>query len=470
MSTHVGGIGIFPGSFNPPHTGHLLTIRLALECFDELHMFVRYNEGAELVDWETKRGWFDRINEEMDGRLVIHKMENQAVTGKTYTMEDFFTFIRNTVRSVGGPVRGFVFGDDYKNVLPVFQKEFPQMVFFKGSPLAFGSERVSSTAIRQDLEGHKDWLPAYVYETLKQLYSAEEIDVTGCTVVGKGFGSTVYGLDEKTIVKVYKKGTPFGKVQKEYELANSAFQSGVPCVRAYRLVRVDGAYGLVLERLSSSLGRAIRQEPGKMEAYVDQYVALAKKLHHIKVTDSVVSPIRDRWLSYADGLTRWCSPDEVALVRDLVSSMPEADNYLHGDLHPGNIMFRDKEPVLIDMAALAKGSYLCDLAVIYRGLVMGPESKEISRREESMSMSAQQIREVGDLFFMKYLGLTGREALDEVYSRLHVLYALNVVVMCGSENMKDEALACMLMDELLRKVVVPGKDDIMQIWQNGGRL
>jgi uncharacterized protein (TIGR02172 family) len=470
MGTHVGGIGIFPGSFNPPHTDHLRTIRLALGCFDVLHMFVRYKEGTDLVDWETKRGWFDRINEEMDGRLVIHKMENQAVTGKTYTMEDFFTFIRNTVRSVGGPVRGFVFGDDYKNVLPAFQKEFPQMFFFKGSPPAIGSERISSTAIRQDLEGHKDWLPAYVYETLKQLYSAEEIDVTGCPVVGKGFGSTVYGLDEKTIVKVYKKGTPFGKVQKEYELSNSAFQSGVPCVRPYRLVRVDGAFGLVLERLSSSLGLAIHQEPGRMEAYVDQYVALAQKLHRTKAKDTVVSPIRDRWLSYADGLARWCSPDEVALVRDLVSRMPEANNYLHGDLHPGNIMFRGEEPVLIDMAALARGSYLCDLAVIYRGLVMGPESKEIARREESMGMSAQQIREVGDLFFMKYLGLENRNALKAIYSRLHVLYALSVVVMCGNERMKDAALARMLMDELLRKVVVPGKEDIMRIWQNGGLL
>jgi hypothetical protein len=34
------------------------------------------------------------------------------------------------------------------------------------------------------------------------LYSAEEIDVTGCPVVGKGFGSTVYGLDEETIVNI----------------------------------------------------------------------------------------------------------------------------------------------------------------------------------------------------------------------------------------------------------------------------
>ena len=42
--------------------------------------------------------------------------------------------------------------------------------------------------------------------------------------------------------------------------------------------------------------------------------------------------------------------------------------------------------------------------------------------------------------------------------------------MCGNERMKDEALAGRLMDELLRKVVVPGKDVIMETWQNGELL
>ena len=251
MSTYIGGKGIFPGSFNPPHFAHMRTIRQALECFDVLHMFVRYNEGVDLVDWETKRGWFDRINEEMDHRLVIHKMENQAVRGKSYTMEDFYEFIRDTIREVGEPVAGFVFGDDYKNLIPLFRQEFPQLYFFKGPPPADGEVRLSSSAIREDLEGHKNWLPAYVYETLyerrerglfgeahtapesaegaigpadkaqsadktqqadgiRQADKApqgdetdpcEKVDLTSRPVLGSGFGSTVYGFDEKTIVR-----------------------------------------------------------------------------------------------------------------------------------------------------------------------------------------------------------------------------------------------------------------------------
>ena len=59
---------------------------------------------------------------------------------------------------------GFVFGDDYHDTLPVFRKEFPEMYFFQGSRPTVGMERTTSTAIREDLEGHRDWLPVYVYD------------------------------------------------------------------------------------------------------------------------------------------------------------------------------------------------------------------------------------------------------------------------------------------------------------------
>ena len=508
MSTYVGGNAVFPGSFNPPHVAHIKTIRLALACFDVLHMFVRYNESVELVDWETKKGWFDRINEEVGGRLVIHRMENPAVKGKTYTMEDFFDFIRSAVRSVGEPVSGFVFGDDYEKLIPVFQKEFPRMYFFKGEQTKDGQERISSTAIREDLEGHRSWLPEYVYETLHGMREdrnlreqasvpspepegtssepetggtspepetggpgdLETVDVTGCPVVGKGFGSTVYLLDEKTIIKVYKEGTPLEKVQKEYALSRIAFLSGVPCVRVYRMARVGDAFALVLERLSSSLGSAIHQHPEQIEAYVDRYVALAKQLHATRIREAAIPTVKDKWLSCAKGLVKWCSPEEVTLVCDLVTRMPDADTLAHLDFHPGNIMFRGEDLVLIDVEGLSKGSYLCDLAVTYRGLIMGPQSKEPEKHAKNMGMDVDQVRETGDLFFMKYLGLGSRKDLEEVYSRLHVLYALNVVVMCGSARMKDDATGRMIMDVLLRKVLVPGKETVLEIWKDGALL
>ena len=167
MSEHVGGNGVYVGSFNPPHAGHTLTMREALEVFDALHVFVRYNEGVDLVDWDTKRGWFERMAEELDGRVVVHKMVNEEVKGKSYTIDDFFVFMRDTERTIGEPVAGFVFGDDYARLLPTFEREFPGMVFHIGvRPVDASGEPYSSTAIRSDLEGHRHWLAPYVYETL----------------------------------------------------------------------------------------------------------------------------------------------------------------------------------------------------------------------------------------------------------------------------------------------------------------
>ena len=169
QTVRVGGNGVYVGSFNPPHLGHVQAMREALEVFDVLHLFVRYNEGVDLVDWDTKRGWFERIDEELDGRLRIHKMVNEKVKGKSYTLDEFFDFMRDTERVIGEPVAGFVFGPDYKRLLPAFKREFPTMHFDIGArPIdpATGEE-YSSTALRDDLEGHRDWLAPYVYESLR---------------------------------------------------------------------------------------------------------------------------------------------------------------------------------------------------------------------------------------------------------------------------------------------------------------
>lgn len=297
--------------------------------------------------------------------------------------------------------------------------------------------------------------------------------VDGCPIVGEGFTSTIYALDQQRVAKVYKLGTPLHKAAEEYELTRAVNASGVPSVQAYELVRVGDCFGVVMERLSSqTLGatmHAQRENPDALDEYMSKYVALAKRLHATAAPSEAIPSVRAMWLEYVERLERWCTPSEVALVDDLVHAMPDGETFVHGDLHPGNIMLRGDELVLIDLPGLSRGTPLVDMAITYRGLVMGPKSPGIKKREQNMGMPATMISEVGDRFFRGYAGIDTKEELEELYGMIHPLYALSVVVMCGNGRLRDDKLAGLVMDELLRKVVVPQQDVIRQVW-NGQQV
>ncbi|MBE5906892.1 MAG: hypothetical protein E7277_08955 [Lachnospiraceae bacterium] len=166
MAEKKGRNAVYVGSFNPIHVGHIETMKYGLEHFEYLNMFVRYNDGVDLTDWDTKQMFFEMVAKDLGAtdRVRIFKEESEE-KGKSYAIELFYDFIRKTEQVIGEKVDGFLFGSDYEKILPLLQKEFPDMQFI----ILDRSEGYSSTAIREDLEGHKDWLPPYVYETLKKL-------------------------------------------------------------------------------------------------------------------------------------------------------------------------------------------------------------------------------------------------------------------------------------------------------------
>ena len=167
MSEYAGKYGVVTGSYNPLHNAHIMFFDMVLERYQYCICLVRYNEGVDLTDWETKKGWFERLSRERyDGRLLFFKVVPNT-KGKVYGIDLFKDIITTAEDAVNEPVQAYIFGEDYDGMIQKMRELYPDkdfIVFPRVDRLNY-----NSTAVRADLEGHKDWLPEYVYESLRIL-------------------------------------------------------------------------------------------------------------------------------------------------------------------------------------------------------------------------------------------------------------------------------------------------------------
>ena len=292
-----------------------------------------------------------------------------------------------------------------------------------------------------------------------------EVSVEGCEVVGQGGNGTVYRLDEDTIVKVYKPWMELAAIQRERDFARTAFVNGVPSVIAYDVVKVGDCLGVVFEMIKSdTLGHAMRDNPQKLDEYVDKYVELAKTLHSTHVAEGSFSDVHVIMHERIDNLGEWCSAEEIALLHGITDAIPHADTLTHNDLHPGNIMVQDGELLLIDMPEVTMAPPVCDLVSIYRDMISAPQTKA-SIIEKSVGMPAELITRVGNMFFARYSGITDSAELEAYFKKLGLLYAFNVTLMPGAGSENSRKFADGIMNNLLRPVVVPNAEAIKALYQ-----
>ena len=292
-----------------------------------------------------------------------------------------------------------------------------------------------------------------------------EISVEGCEKLGQGGTGSVYRLDEDKIVKVYKPWMELSAIDRERSFAKTAFVNGIPSVIAYDVVKVGDCLGVVFEMLKSdTLGHAMRDNPEKLEQYVDQYVELAKTLHSTHVPAGSFTRIQEVMHERANNLGKWCSAEEIALLHSIIDDIPEADTVTHNDLHPGNIMIQDGELVLIDMPEVTMGPPICDLTSIFRDMISAPQTQS-NVIEGSVGMPADLILKAGNLFFMKYTGITDPAALGEYFKKLGLLYAFNVVLVPGSGSERAMQMGDMIMNNLLRPTVIPNEQAIRALFR-----
>ena len=75
------------------------------------------------------------------------------------------------------------------------------------------------------------------------------------------------------------------------------------------------------------------------------------------------------------------------------------------------------------------------------------------------------IREAGDLFFMKYTGITDPKELSDFYKKLDLLCAVSLTLVPAGGSEWAIRNAPIMMDKHLRGVVIPNAQTICDIYK-----
>lgn len=157
-------IGMYGGSFNPLHNGHVKCIQKALGLCDELHLIVGNLPNRDVIPYADKEKWFTELFSEFP--VIIHKFTDESSTKEEYTLKKWVQDAEEIKKMIGVPIDIVFCGGDYQ------RKDNPYMLCYPDSEIIYfdREDNISSSEFRKNIELHKNWVPQCVYETYQKYH------------------------------------------------------------------------------------------------------------------------------------------------------------------------------------------------------------------------------------------------------------------------------------------------------------
>jgi len=237
-----------------------------------------------------------------------------------------------------------------------------------------------------------------VKKALRQIYTS------GASIVGEGYYSTVYRLNDDTIVKVFNHVSNEEQIERELALSKEAFMLGIPTAISYDIVKVGDKMGVCFEMLDcDSLRNVVKSNPNQIKEYVYKYVDLLKTINTIESNNPIIPPIKNEYITKIEYVKNEFSADEYKKIIDLINSIPERHTLVHGDCHFKNILVRNDNFLLIDMETLSVGNPIFELASLYSAYVGFSEFNE-KESLEFFGISSQDCVTLYNALVKLYIG------------------------------------------------------------------
>lgn len=277
-------------------------------------------------------------------------------------------------------------------------------------------------------------------ELLRVKKAYRKLSVDGCEVIGRGYYGTIYRIDDETVVKVYRGKGSLPMIENEIRMARKAFLSGIPTAIAYDIVQVGEDYGSVFEMLrAATYMEWIRNSPEDRERIVDSYARFLRQVNHTVLDDGTLPSAKQRFLDCLEDVNGILPPDQYERLKQLIGSVPESMNAVHGDCHLKNIMRVDGEPMLIDMDTLSVGNTVFELACIFFGMIPFEED-EPGNTMKFYGISHEMAEHIWNRATRVYFSDLDEDALSDIRDRAMLLGWLYFLY-CIQTNFKGEPLS-----------------------------
>ena len=148
-------IGMYGGTCNPMHNGHLECIIKAACMCEKLYIVLSIGNNRDEVDYRVRYRWLYQATKHI-GNVEIFTISDDCESKQEYTLEASKADSEYVKKHIGEPIDVVFCGSDY-DADSFWNVNYPDSEFY-----VFERNDISSTAIREDLYGHWDWLPTFV--------------------------------------------------------------------------------------------------------------------------------------------------------------------------------------------------------------------------------------------------------------------------------------------------------------------
>ena len=179
-------------------------------------------------------------------------------------------------------------------------------------------------------------------------------------LIAQGNTAEIYECSEDKILKLFRKNMPYVACENEYYITSNVYKSLKICPQVYEQIDVDDRNGIVYEKI---VGKTLLN---LMLLKMWKFKKMAKNMahYHIDIQKEVTFELPSVHNKLKTDIAAVVELDqkEKDILYKYIDKLPHGNYLCHFDFHPGNIIMRESQAVVIDWMTACVGDQLSDVA------------------------------------------------------------------------------------------------------------